>query len=267
MDRFKTLTTALPAESGKPSSAAGGNATRTVEEMNRAAFSRGNLSVSHFERLWLRMAETFGHKWTSSYGTEPNRAWVDGLADMTVDDLKTGLGNLKTWRDEGGWPPTLLQFRELCRPHASPAHALYQPLPAPKSSWGERKHVAEASLSALREGALKPVEVPARALSEADQALLDQLDWDRIHASGAGDFERLAELPLPAPLRAGLPSEESACVCHLVQVERNDWRVSGEPCPHCRAWGQRLSQMGVTQTAAPTPERKPARRRAQRRAA
>ena len=45
MDRFKTLTTALPAESGKPSSAAGGNATRTVEEMNRAALSAGELDL------------------------------------------------------------------------------------------------------------------------------------------------------------------------------------------------------------------------------
>jgi hypothetical protein len=99
----------------------------TVEEMKRAAFSKGNLTPSHFARLWQRMAETFGHQWTSNFGTEPLPGWIDGLADMTVDDIKTGLGNLKTWQAEGGWPPNMLQFRELCRPHSAPAHTAYVP--------------------------------------------------------------------------------------------------------------------------------------------
>lgn len=119
--------------------------------MNKAAFSKGNLSESHFERLWQRMAEAYGHKWTSSYGVEPNQSWIDGLADMTTDDIKRGLASLKNFQDDEGWPPTLLQFRDLCRPRTCPAHEIYKPLPLPTKPFAERQKEAVAALASMRD--------------------------------------------------------------------------------------------------------------------
>lgn len=148
--------------------------------MNKAAFSKGNLSESHFERLWMRMIESFGHKWTSNFGFAPNQSWKDGLADMTVADIKTGLANLKAWHDDDGWPPTLLQFRDLCKPHSSPAHEIYKPLPEPKSSFEARKNAAFDAFSTLREGCLKEEAKPKFKLTPEERDLSDSLDWDRI---------------------------------------------------------------------------------------
>lgn len=233
-----------------------------MEEMNRASFSRGGLTASHFERLWTRMAETFGHKWTSNYGIEPNASWVDGLADMSVEDIRTGLSNLKTWRDDEGWPPTLLQFRELCRPHATPAHTAYEPLPAPASSWGHRQDVAAEAMAALREGALKPVmEGRQTGLSEEDRALMEQLDWARIHATSEGDYATLAELDKPEPIQARLPEPMAACTCRLERAAANDWYRVGAACPACKAWDGKLSAMGLTGERLPVEDKKPRRRR------
>ena len=230
--------------------------------MNQASFSKGGLTASHFERLWTRMAESFGHKWTSNYGIEPNRSWIDGLADMSAEEIKIGLGNLRTWSNDEGWPPTLLQFRELCRPHATPAHTVYQPLPPPETSWGHRQDVAAGALAALREGALKPaIEGRQTGLSEEDRALVEQLDWARIAAVSEGDFATLAELDRPEPIRARLPEPMAACTCRLERSAANDWVRLGPVCPACKAWDERLSAMGVSGQARPVIVRKPGRPR------
>lgn len=205
------------------------------------------------------MAETFGHKWTSNYGTAPNQSWIDGLADMTVDDLRNGLSNLRGWQDDEGWPPTLLQFRELCRPRAAPAHAAYQPLPAPRSSWDERKEAAALAFDGLRSGILRPtVEERRCVLSDEDRANLERLDWERIAAVGAEDYQRLSELPKPEPIRAR--KSEAACACRIEQVAKHEWRRAGKPCGFCLEWDRRLREIGVVENTREEVRQKPARR-------
>lgn len=147
---------------------------------------KGSLSESHFERLWQRMADAFGHKWTSSYGYRPNQAWKDGLSDMTTDDIKTGLASLKNWTDDEGWPPTLLQFRDLCKPNSAPAHVFYQRLPSPKSPFEVRKRIATETIAALRKSILVEESKPKFMLTPAERDLSDSLDWDRIRAASGG---------------------------------------------------------------------------------
>lgn len=205
------------------------------------------------------MAETFGHKWTSSYGQEPNPAWVDGLADMTVEDLKHGLSNLRGWQDDEGWPPTLLQFRELCRPHAAPAHAAYRPLPSPSGTWDQRQAAAYRAFEGLRSGILKPaIDERLGVLSDEDRANLERLDWERIGAAGAGDFQRLSELPKPEPIRARV--SETACSCLIEKVAGHEWRRVGKPCGFCLEWDRRLREIGVGASPREEIRQKPARR-------
>lgn len=92
------------------------------------------------------MSGTFGSAWVNSFGVTPNPAWIDGLSDMTVDDIKFGLVALKGWKGER--PPNLLQFRALCKPVVDMAHKIYRRLPEPEEVIQRRKtngmiHVSE----------------------------------------------------------------------------------------------------------------------------
>lgn len=66
--------------------------------------------------LWIRMAEIYGHRWTSAYGDDPNQGaaltWAKGLERMTPAQLAHGLSSAITSAD--GWPPSLPEFRALC---------------------------------------------------------------------------------------------------------------------------------------------------------
>jgi len=66
------------------------------------------------ERLWNRMTQLYGHKWTSSYGEfDQDDTWAMGLADLSLDQIKTGFVACLDSDEE--WPPTLPQFRQLCK--------------------------------------------------------------------------------------------------------------------------------------------------------
>ena len=67
------------------------------------------------DRVWLRMTEIYGHKWTSSYGTsDTDGTWAKALADMSNDDLKAGF--FACLHSGEAWPPSLPEFRVMCRP-------------------------------------------------------------------------------------------------------------------------------------------------------
>ena len=63
-------------------------------------------------RLWLRMTEIFGHKWTSSYSDQPTESWCRVLQGITPQQIAHGL-NAMMGRDDA-WPPTAIEFRNLC---------------------------------------------------------------------------------------------------------------------------------------------------------
>jgi hypothetical protein len=79
----------------------------------------------------------------------PSETWLAGLVDMTPEELRTGLVACMTWEPE--WPPTLPQFRLLCRPIREEAHQVYQRLPEPAEHRAQRKAIGIAHLANLRE--------------------------------------------------------------------------------------------------------------------
>lgn len=58
------------------------------------------------------MAEIYGHKWVSQYGTYPSKSWIDGLSDVLPSQIEEGL-ELLLDRDDG-WPPNLPEFKKIC---------------------------------------------------------------------------------------------------------------------------------------------------------
>lgn len=66
-------------------------------------------------KLWRRMQHIYGHKWESAHGlTDKENTWAIGLADMTVEEIGIGLNECVHRADP--WPPSLPEFRALCRP-------------------------------------------------------------------------------------------------------------------------------------------------------
>jgi len=66
--------------------------------------------------LWLRMAECYGHRWTSAYGEDAalgaGLTWAKGLAKLTNEQLAKGITQAVASADP--WPPTLPAFRSMC---------------------------------------------------------------------------------------------------------------------------------------------------------
>lgn len=98
------------------------------------------LTDRHIDRLWERMAKIYGHKWVSSYGEADDGSWLTGLHDVAVEQIAVGLEKCRVSSDP--WPPTLPQFRALCRPEKTPAyHRDYIALPKPMA---DKEKVADA---------------------------------------------------------------------------------------------------------------------------
>lgn len=84
--------------------------SRMSQPTGEAMSSR--LSDALLETLWSKMTEIFGHRWTSSFGSEPSKVWASGLAGVTGLQLADGLR--KIVQRGMDWPPSLPEFRSLC---------------------------------------------------------------------------------------------------------------------------------------------------------
>lgn len=69
------------------------------------------------DRLWIRMAEIFGHKWTSQYGDTPLDTWANRLGAMSAEEIAFGVNACAGSSLQ--WPPSLPDFCRLCKPDLS----------------------------------------------------------------------------------------------------------------------------------------------------
>ncbi|MFY1029128.1 hypothetical protein [Pseudomonas asiatica] len=68
------------------------------------------------DKLWVKMTELYGHRWTSSFGVsaDPDHSWATVLGGLNKDQLAQGLNALVSRGDEFDWPPPAHVFRKLC---------------------------------------------------------------------------------------------------------------------------------------------------------
>lgn len=84
------------------------------------------------DRLNKRMAEIYGHRWTSAYTRSALDTWARGLSGFSVEQIANGVSACIA--GAFAWPPTLPEFRELC---------LTVPgLPNPDAAWAEAYDLA-----------------------------------------------------------------------------------------------------------------------------
>src|SRR5690606_28903373 len=66
------------------------------------------------DKLWLKMTEMYGHRWTASFGVsaDQDHAWAATLGGLTGVQIAKGLAELAARGDD--WPPSAPEFRKLC---------------------------------------------------------------------------------------------------------------------------------------------------------
>jgi hypothetical protein len=105
------------------------------------------------DKLWLKMTEMYGHRWTSNFGVsaDPNHSWASVLKGINGQQIANGLNALVEKGAEFDWPPPANVFRSMC---------LQVPgLPTESQAWDE----------ALRgEYSHKAVKIAAEATSTFD---------------------------------------------------------------------------------------------------
>jgi hypothetical protein len=75
-----------------------------------------------FERMLLEYGKRFGDQWAQADMDKLIAHWATELAGYSGPDLKRGVDALAT-RD---WPPTLPEFKRMCRPPVDPMRAYYE---------------------------------------------------------------------------------------------------------------------------------------------
>lgn len=70
------------------------------------------------DKLWLKMTEIYGRRWTGSFGVSADQthAWAATLGGLTGAQIGAGLTALAETQDEQlrKWPPSAPEFRALC---------------------------------------------------------------------------------------------------------------------------------------------------------
>jgi hypothetical protein len=144
-------------------------------------------------RLWQRMAEIYGHRWTSAYGEDAGSGagptWAKGLAGIAPSQIATGLEQALVSADE--WPPTLPAFRAMC--FAIPAFAAVRAEVNAKDS--RRSPFAMLTWEHLDRHRYRMADA-----DKADRLLREAYDTAREHVMRGGALpEPVEELAAPAP--------------------------------------------------------------------
>lgn len=66
------------------------------------------------DKLWTKMTEMYGHRWTGSVGVsaDQDHAWATVLGGLNGAQIANGLGMLVERADD--WPPSAPEFRAMC---------------------------------------------------------------------------------------------------------------------------------------------------------
>lgn len=119
------------------------------------------LPQSMLDKLWVKMTEIYGHRWTANFGVlaDPDHSWASVLKGLTGVQIANGLNALVDKGEEFDWPPPANVFRAMCLQVAG--------MPSTKDAW------LEALIGVYSHEAVK---VAAEATSTFDLKSADQDD-------------------------------------------------------------------------------------------
>lgn len=187
--------------------------------------SRSALPDSWVERIFDRMECRYGDLWAQRFGGVPRdrlvASWARDLADMSVDEISKGVDASRDYK----FPPTLPEFRALCRPPIDYQSALIEAVEqmARRESGRDRWSHPAIYWAAVKIGAY---DLSRKTLKELDaewrKAFGDQMaigQWPEIP-------ERLPALPAPGQTHSREVGKES--------IQAMLARLKGDADAHCR---------------------------------
>lgn len=158
-------------------------------------------------RLWQRMAEIYGYRWTSAFGEDASasagQTWAKGLAGLTPAQIGAGLEAALASADD--WPPTLPAFRAMCfglPPFAAVRSEMIM-MVAPRRLDADERTIA-SSFSRLVWSLLDTHRWRNMDAERADRLLREAYDLAREHVMRGGDLP-----PEPAAFIAQQPEQRT----------------------------------------------------------
>lgn len=186
------------------------------------AEKRQKLPQTLLDKLWLKMTEIYGRRWTGSFGVsvDQSHAWAATLGGLTGQQIAVGLAALTATEDEQlrKWPPSAPEFRALCENRTPEAFGLPS----------EEHAYREACRRAYRNGPSldRPWSHPAvcHAALETGFHTLSTLKEDASRKLFARNYAAACRMVMDGePLRSiplGLPDPESAGSCRTEEGGR-----------------------------------------------
>ena len=125
-----------------------------------SAAEQSQLAPKAIASLWSRFSHIYGLRWESAYGPALNDknmllpiagTWAKALAACSPEDLARGLHACLDRPD--GWPPTLPEFRALCKaPKISAAyHAHFAQIEETDEQKAHRREIGKKALLDIRQ--------------------------------------------------------------------------------------------------------------------
>jgi hypothetical protein len=198
-DAVSALPNASPQSTPQPSSGAETSAT------SKAISSSGEPQPEPImRRLWQRMAEIYGPRWTSAYGEDAGvgagETWAKGLIFLTPAQIAIGLESAIASTDD--WPPTLPAFRALCLG--------IPPIASVRAELADRD-ARRSPFTMLVWSRLDSYRYRMADADRADRLLREAYESAREHVMRGGVLpEARDELPAPEPETRTPASEETA---------------------------------------------------------
>lgn len=121
------------------------------------------------DKLWIKMAEFYGHRWTSSFGViaDPEHTWAKVLSGVTGAQIANGLHALVERAAEFDWPPPANVFLSLCQQ--------VKGLPSEAQAWDEARS-GQYSHSAVRIAAEATSTFDLHSAPDGDKALRQRFE-------------------------------------------------------------------------------------------
>jgi hypothetical protein len=129
------------------------------------------LGISCIDHLYNRLDGAYPHKWRSNFPDQQAidnwaESWVEAFEEegITPQDVKVGL---RECRRRHGWPPSVAEFMQACRPTLDPTKAYYEAIAGLEArgkgefgtwshpaifwaAWSMRRELREQAYSAVR---------------------------------------------------------------------------------------------------------------------
>lgn len=196
-------------------------------------------------KLFERMEDRYGDQWASRYGAFPRsrvmKTWAEDLSDLTPEEFILGCQASKSLK----FPPTLPDFRALCRPPIDFESAFIEAVQqmaareTGKDRWSKPAIFwAAVTIGSfdLRNGSWATLEKRWRKVFQAE---LDKGEWQPVPVRA---------IALPAPVPTVKDREAAARVLSSIQIKNSgskEWakeRLKGNKVPSMLAdqWAEEV---------------------------